>query len=414
MFSSLKNLWFLAFALFFAFQASLEAGHPFRGHWYHDPVHPHVSSLSATRAGTFSSQYSSSSPTTGAGSQYISSGTNYIVVPQAQPGNAILRLFAERDVMVLVNGTVSKQPVSSKYNQTCREFSLNGLSHEQYRGCDIEIHKEMNQNLYTYKHSFSVLAGGHYEIRFPRDFTPVSVTPIGRVQSGLQALYTFNEITNNVIKDRSNSGKPLDLTIDGDDLLHPPQGLIVNENSRIKSNNEAKELTEAVKKSNEITIETWIQPNDLTLPTNNQPPARIVTLSKDTADRNFTLGQNKDKFVGRLRTTTNGTNGSTKELISPSNSVKKELLHVVYSRDKQGISKLYINGQEQLCSIRVDGNFSNWDDGYRLALGNEVDAKPASAKDLNDRTWTGVYYLVAIYSKALTKDEVQQNFKSKF
>jgi hypothetical protein len=49
----------------------------------------------------------------------------------------------------------------------------------------------------------------------------------------------------------------------------------------------------------------------------------------------------------------------------------------------------------------VDGDFSSWDDTYHLALADE---------HTEDRAWSGTYHLVAIYSRALTADEVMQNF----
>lgn len=44
---------------------------------------------------------------------------------------------------------------------------------------------------------------------------------------------------------------------------------------------------------------------------------------------------------------------------------------------------------------------ANWDDDYPLALANEL---------IDPRPWLGELYLVAIYSKALSAEEVNLNY----
>lgn len=46
---------------------------------------------------------------------------------------------------------------------------------------------------------------------------------------------------------------------------------------------------------------------------------------------------------------------------------------------------------------------ANWDDGYRLLLGNET---------TGDRPWVGTLHLVARYERALIEAEVTQNFNA--
>jgi hypothetical protein len=53
-----------------------------------------------------------------------------------------------------------------------------------------------------------------------------------------------------------------------------------------------------------------------------------------------------------------------------------------------------------LISETVGGDFSNWTD-YRLTLANELN---------QNHPWLGELYLVAIYNRALTTDEVSQNY----
>jgi hypothetical protein len=49
----------------------------------------------------------------------------------------------------------------------------------------------------------------------------------------------------------------------------------------------------------------------------------------------------------------------------------------------------------------LGGDFSTWDDTFRLALGNTA---------VRDRAFVGELHLAAIYARALSAAEVKQNF----
>ena len=77
-----------------------------------------------------------------------------------------------------------------------------------------------------------------------------------------------------------------------------------------------------------------------------------------------------------------------------------ELTHLVYTRDADGRTALYVNGRLET-SGEVGGGMDSWDAGFRLALANEL---------TEDRPWLGEYRLVALYDQALTAEEVQRRF----
>src|SRR5690606_38983357 len=83
-------------------------------------------------------------------------------------------------------------------------------------------------------------------------------------------------------------------------------GLRLTGATLISSERAADKLIKAVTESGALTIEAWIRPAD----TSQAGPARIVTLSKDTGARNFTLGQKADAYEVRFRTTTTSANGA--------------------------------------------------------------------------------------------------------
>jgi hypothetical protein len=228
--------------------------------------------------------------------------------------------------------------------------------------------------------------------------------PGPRVTEGLRALYTFEEGVGTTVHDVSGVGEPLDLTIDSLAAVSwIAGGLAVNSPTIVQSEVAATKVISACQLADEITIEAWIEPANTT----QDGPARIVTLSADSSNRNFTLGQGlwdgqpSDLYDARLRTTATSNNG-TPSVSSPAGSLALVLSHVVYTRDVSGSAKIYIDSVER-ASGAVGGDLSNWDQGYPLALANEL---------TQDRPWLGEFHLVAVYARALTQAEVNQNFNA--
>lgn len=221
---------------------------------------------------------------------------------------------------------------------------------------------------------------------------------VARTRSGLLALYDFRSESGPIVKDRSGAGSPVDLRIVNPKAVHRTAGsLHVRGKTLIRSDKPANRIAEAIRRSGEITIEAWIRPAN----TNQEGPARIVTLSQSGNARNFTLGQEKDQFDVRFRTNQTSRNG-VPSLSSKRNSLKARLTHVVYTRSRKGQARFYINGKQN-AERRVAGSTSQWDRNFRLGLANELS---------NDRPWRGTFFLVAIYSRSLLPQEVAGNFQA--
>ena len=101
----------------------------------------------------------------------------------------------------------------------------------------------------------------------------------------------------------------------------------------------ASDLTRAIQSSGAFSVEAWIRPWDR----EQTGPARIVSLSEGVWNRNFTLGQEGDALVFRVRNRLNGQNGSKHELRIP-NAVRETGQHVVAVYD-HGVSSVYVNGR---------------------------------------------------------------------
>lgn len=220
--------------------------------------------------------------------------------------------------------------------------------------------------------------------------------PAKRTTQGLQAFYTFEASEDGLIQDKSGVGEPLHLRIDKPQgIAFAPGKLVVHTAVTISCDGPAKKLIQACKQTNEVTIESWLTPFD----ERQSGPARIVSLSTNPGERNLTLGQDKAKFDIRLRTTERDNNGMP-SLPGTENISGGKQKHVVFTRSKEGVAKLYVD-QQEVASGNAGGNFGNWNDDYRLVIANEASG---------DRPWIGEFHLVAIFDRALSVEEVKQNF----
>jgi len=146
-----------------------------------------------------------------------------------------------------------------------------------------------------------------------------------------------------------------------------------------------------------LTIEVYMAVDDI----DQIGPARIVTFSLDPHQRNFTLGQENDSLILRLRTTESDENGvyphfRANKVLRPG---KKH--HITVSYDGQ-LEKLYVDGKLREISSALEGTFSNWDPKAFFVIGNEY---------TGDRLWQGKIYLVALYNRALGDQEIYKNYK---
>lgn len=217
----------------------------------------------------------------------------------------------------------------------------------------------------------------------------------GRAAAGLVALYTFDEPSGSVVRDVSGAGEPIDLVIaDPAAVERSPGRLVVKAPTRILSENPPGRLVRAWKASNAATIEAWVAPAS-----KNQPgPARILTLSDGPSRRNFTLGQDGTRYQTRFRTSRGDVNGQP-TLDGPTNILYDRPTHVAFTRDPDGRAVLYIDGEPK-AERALPGDLANWDDGFRLALANEI---------TGDRPWRGTFHLVALYDRALSPVEIRGN-----
>lgn len=226
----------------------------------------------------------------------------------------------------------------------------------------------------------------------------ITVQRPARIGTNLQVLYNFGEGIGNTVMDMSGVGTPMNLTIGNPaNVTWQPGRLAINTATLIQSAGAATKVISAVRASNQVTMEAWVIPRNLS----QTGPAAIATISQSTSLRDITLGQSAKRWDTRLRTSTSGAGGVN--LLTGNNTVSTAgLTHVVFTRDASGAARTYLNGV-LAASFTTTGTLATWITTYKFGIGAELNG---------GRPWLGDLDLVAVYSRALTATEVRQNYLS--
>jgi hypothetical protein len=233
----------------------------------------------------------------------------------------------------------------------------------------------------------------------------------GRVENSIIAKYEFKTGNGLVAFDSSGVAPALNLQLSADVSWVAGEGIEIADpnnagvSKAVGTPADSKKLYDMIAGpagSKEYTIETWI----INAATDLAGPARIVSYSQDSQNRNFTMGQVTDYYNFRNRSDLTGNNGSGPALETDNNAadLKTELQHVVFTFDAVNGRNIYINGGKPAYDVASDpavpADISNWNQNYTFLLGNEVNT---------DRQWLGKMFFVAIHNRALTPAEVLQN-----
>lgn len=149
-------------------------------------------------------------------------------------------------------------------------------------------------------------------------------------------------------------------------------------------------LLEACRKSNELFVEALVTPDRM----DQTGPARIVTFSTDPGTRNFTLGQQDDRLIFRLRTPATGPNGTNPETAVGRLKAAGRTHHVLVTY-RPGRLLGWIDGDKTLDSIAVLGDFSNWEP-HHLLFGDEW---------TGERDWAGRVEAAAVGARFVSDEE---------
>ncbi len=161
----------------------------------------------------------------------------------------------------------------------------------------------------------------------------------------------------------------------------------------------SKKLHDRIKASGEYAIEAWAVPANVT----QEGPARIISYSAGVEARNVTLGQTQYQYAFLHRSRSTDGNGMP-ALISADDDedLQATQQHVVITFDPVQGRRIYLNGVDtDDADPQPPGSLADWNDSYALVFGNEVSG---------NRPWQGKLRLVAVHDRALSAEQIQQNF----
>ncbi len=222
------------------------------------------------------------------------------------------------------------------------------------------------------------------------------------MRNGLLALYDFQSVEGDIVKDLSGLGEPADLKIRALEAARVSDGSVeLLRPTTIRSLDRVEKISDMVRMSGELTVEVWVKPSARDQHGMGRTrPGRILSMSNGKDQRNFTLAQEGDRFGTQFRIIQGGVDAwpsPPPALASP----QPELTHVVYTRDRTGRARVFLNGK-QAAERMVPGDTSDWEK-TSFFLGNEP--------KINE-PWLGTYYLVAVYGRDLMPGEVARNFRA--
>ncbi len=198
--------------------------------------------------------------------------------------------------------------------------------------------------------------------------------------------------------DTSGVDPAMDLTLSGNVQWFGGWGLNFAGGKAQASTGSSAKLRQLITATGEYTIEAWVTPGNVV-----QEDMRIVSYSAGLTQRNFNLGQTMYNYDFFNRSSLSDENGNP-QLSTPDAAevLQATLQHVVATFDPANGRRIYVNGElvAQL-DPAPGGLLTDWDDTYAFVLGNEVSGT---------RMWNGVIRLVAIHNRALTPEQITQNF----
>jgi hypothetical protein len=221
-----------------------------------------------------------------------------------------------------------------------------------------------------------------------------------RYENNLIALYEFKSGQGTTAFDTSGVDPAADLTLSGDVTWVGGWGINIRSGKAQASTTASRKFQQLITATGEYSIEAWVVPGNVT-----QEDARIISYSGSTTARNFTMGQTLYNYDFFGRSSTTSANGTPQLSTADADErLQASLQHVVMTYDPVNGRRIYVNGQ---FTGDVDGagggTLGDWDNSYAFVLGNEVS---------NNRQWQGVLRLVAIHNRALTLQQIQQNFQA--
>ena len=219
-----------------------------------------------------------------------------------------------------------------------------------------------------------------------------------RYEDAQIALWEFKTGSGTIAYDTSGVDPAIDLNFSGGITWFGGWGITITDGKAQASTAASAKLFDIIQESGEFSIEAWVIPANVT-----QEEARIVSYSAGVTQRNFTLQQTLYDYRFQLRTTETSLNGDPALSTPAADEVLQATLqHVVATYDPIDGRRIYVNGSLVSQTDPVPGGtLIDWQREFALVLGNEASG---------DGLWQGTIRLAAIHRRAMTREQVKQNF----
>ncbi len=221
----------------------------------------------------------------------------------------------------------------------------------------------------------------------------------GRFDSHVIAVWNFKTGQGETAFDTSGVEPAVNLTLSGEYSWVGGWGIQLVDGKAQGSTTNSKKLHDLIKATGEYSIEAWVAPANVT----QEGPAVAVSYSASTTQRNFTLGQTLYNYEFNNRSSETDANGSPSVATPDADEiVQTALQHVIATFSPTEGRKIYVNGElvaEE--NVETGGGLGDWNDTYAFILGSEADGQ---------NQWAGTYRMVAIHNRALSLEQITQNF----
>ncbi|MEJ2128935.1 MAG: LamG domain-containing protein [Woeseiaceae bacterium] len=219
-----------------------------------------------------------------------------------------------------------------------------------------------------------------------------------RYEDAQVALWEFKTGTGLVAYDTSGVDPAIDLNLSPEVSWFGGWGITTNGGSARGTTTASAKLFDIIQESGEFSIEAWVVPANVT-----QEMARIVSYSAGDQARNFTLQQTLYTYDFLLRSTETSLTGDPALSTPDADEVLQATLqHVVATYDPIEGRKIFVNGELVSNTDPVPGGtLVDWQDTFALVLGAEVSG---------DGQFNGTIRLASVHRRALTQEQVTQNF----
>jgi len=233
-----------------------------------------------------------------------------------------------------------------------------------------------------------------------------------RYEDAQVALWEFKTGSGLTAFDTSGVDPAIDLNFSGDVSWFGGWGITIGADAAQGpgkaqgSTTASKKLHDVLQESGEFSIEAWVIPANVT-----QEMAQIVSYSAGPQARNFALQQTLYDYDFLLRTNAVDANGMPLMQLdgNPAHTtpamdevLQATLQHVVATYDPINGRRIYVNGVLETSTDPIPGGtLIDWQDNFAVILGNEASS---------DGLFEGTFRLAAIHRRALTPEQIMQNF----